>query len=102
MLDRRRLADAVTGTAGGPVTLAVTAGTLTLTGQCAETVVACDWDGPARTVTLDGRFLADAVAAQVGPDTAVEVADPLAPVILRSADTGTVRVWTMPIRTDRL
>lgn len=101
LLDRRRLADAVAGTAGGPVTLTVTAGTLTLVGQGGETVVACDWDGPARAVTLDGRFLADAVAAQVGPDIAVEIADPLAPVILRSADTGTVSVWTMPIRTDR-
>lgn len=101
LLDRRRLAETVARPAAGPVTLTVTPGALSVAGQGGETVLACDWDGPERTVTLDGRFLADAVAAQVGPDVAVEIADPLAPVIFRSADTGTVSVWTMPIRTDR-
>lgn len=53
--------------------------------------------GPMR-VYVDGRFLTEAVHAMVGPDLLMEVSDPLAPVTLRSADSGTLSVLTMPIR----
>jgi hypothetical protein len=49
-------------------------------------------------VCVDGRFFAEAVEANVGPDLVIEVADPLQPITLRSADTGTFSVVTMPIR----
>ncbi|MGH9063859.1 MAG: MerR family transcriptional regulator [Acidimicrobiales bacterium] len=101
VLDRRRLAGAVVRGGSGPVTLTVTADGLRLRYSDTETVVACDWDGPERTVTLNGAFLADAVAVQVGPDVVIEIAGSLQPVILRSADTGTLGVWIMPIRTDQ-
>jgi hypothetical protein len=47
---------------------------------------------------VDPRFFAEAVRATVGPDVVVEAFDPLRPLTLRSADTGTFSVLTMPIR----
>ena len=34
----------------------------------------------------------------VGPDLVIEASDPLHPIMLRSADTGTFSVLTMPVR----
>jgi DNA polymerase-3 subunit beta len=55
------------------------------------------WPGPDLRICLDPRFFADAVAATVGPDLVIEASGPLEPVTLRSADTGTFSVLTMPI-----
>jgi DNA-binding transcriptional MerR regulator len=60
--------------------------------------VAGSWSGPALRMFVDGRFFTEAVDATVGPDLVIEVADPLQPFTLRSADTGTFSVVTMPIR----
>jgi DNA polymerase-3 subunit beta len=57
-----------------------------------------DWPGSELVVWLDRVFLADAVAATVGPDVTIEAIGPFQPVTLRSADTGTFSVLTMPIR----
>ncbi len=60
--------------------------------------VAGTWPGPELTMLVDPRFFAEAVRATVGPDLVVEAFDPLRPITLRSADTGTFSVLTMPIR----
>ena len=56
------------------------------------------WSGPPLRMFVDARFLTEAVNATVGPDLVIEVSDPLQPILLRSADTGTFSVLTMPIR----
>jgi DNA-binding transcriptional MerR regulator len=61
-----------------------------------------EWSGPALQMFFDPRFLADAVRATVGPDLVIEASDPLQPITLRSADTGTFSVLTMPIRQPAL
>lgn len=60
--------------------------------------VAGGWSGPALRMFVDARFFTEAVEATVGPDLVVEAIDPLQPITLRSADTGTFSVLTMPIR----
>jgi DNA polymerase-3 subunit beta len=56
------------------------------------------WPGPELAVWLDLQFLTEAVRATVGPDVMIEAVDPLQPITLRSADTGTFSVLTMPVR----
>jgi DNA-binding transcriptional MerR regulator len=56
------------------------------------------WSGPSLRMFVDGRFFTEAVDATVGPDLVIEVSDPLEPITLRSADTGTFSVLTMPLR----
>ena len=56
------------------------------------------WSGPSLRVLVDPRFFAEAVNATVGPDLVIEASEPLQPITLRSADTGTFSVLTMPIR----
>ncbi len=63
-----------------------------------RTAVAGRWPGPALRMVVEPRFFAEAVRATVGPDLVIEASDPLSPVTLRSADTGTFSVLTMPIR----
>jgi len=98
--DRRRLARAVTDAGSGPVVLSGVPEGLRISGDATETVVPCSWDRPGTAVTLNGTFLADAVGVSVGPDVVIELTDRLRPVVLRSADTGTLGVWIMPIRTN--
>jgi DNA-binding transcriptional MerR regulator len=63
-----------------------------------QATVAGKWSGPALNVFLDVQFFTEAVHAMVGPDLVIEASDSLHPIILRSADTGTFSVLTMPIR----
>ena len=42
----------------------------------------------------------DPLRAAVGPDVVVEIADPLAHVVVRSADDGTATTLLMPVRLD--
>lgn len=60
--------------------------------------VAGSWSGPPLEVFVDVRFFTEAVDATVGPDLVIEAYDQLHPIVLRSADTGTFSVLTMPIR----
>ena len=60
--------------------------------------IAAQWSGPAMDVWLDRRFFIEAVNATVGPDLVIEASGPLQPVTMRSADTGTFSVLTMPVR----
>jgi DNA polymerase-3 subunit beta len=60
--------------------------------------VAGRWSGRSLRVLVDTRYFAEAVNATVGPDVVIEAFDPLQPITLRSADTGTFSVLTMPIR----
>lgn len=62
--------------------------------------VAGSWPGPPLRMFVDPRFFAEAVRATVGPDVVIEAFDPLEPLTLRSADTGTFSVLTMPTRPD--
>ena len=57
-----------------------------------------EWSGPPLEILIDAAFFADAVNATVGPDLVIEASGPLLPIVLRSADTGTFSVLTMPIR----
>lgn len=61
-------------------------------------MVAGEWSGPMLEMVVDARFFTEAVDATVGPDLVIEASDPLQPITLRSADTGTFSVLTMPIR----
>jgi DNA-binding transcriptional MerR regulator len=56
------------------------------------------WSGPPLRFYIDSRFFAEAVEAMVGPDLVIEAFEPSQPITLRSADTGTFSVLTMPIR----
>jgi DNA-binding transcriptional MerR regulator len=60
--------------------------------------VAGRWSGRSLRILVDSRYFAEAVDATVGPDVVIEAVDPLQPITLRSADTGTFSVLTMPIR----
>jgi len=60
--------------------------------------VAGGWSGPPLQMFVDARFFTEAVQATVGPDLVIEAIDPLQPITLRSADTGTFSVLTMPVR----
>jgi DNA-binding transcriptional MerR regulator len=60
--------------------------------------VPSDWAGPEVEVLLNAGFVAEALAAHVGPDVAIEVVEPLRPVTFRSADAGTLSVLVMPVR----
>jgi DNA-binding transcriptional MerR regulator len=65
-------------------------------GDCTE--VLASWSGSPLSVLVDMRFFVEAVAATVGPDVLIEAIDALQPITIRSADTGTFSVLTMPIR----
>jgi DNA polymerase III sliding clamp (beta) subunit (PCNA family) len=62
--------------------------------------VEAHWDGPDLTMTVNPVFVAQALAAQVGPDVAIEATDALRPITFRSADAGTLSVLVMPIRAE--
>jgi hypothetical protein len=71
---------------------------LLLRAQGCRARVAGRWSGRSLQVLVDSRYFADALGATVGPDVVIQAFDPLQPITLRSADTGTFSVLTMPIR----
>lgn len=73
-------------------------GRLVLRAHGGDAVVEGGWSGPPLRCHIDSRFFAEAVEAMVGPDLVIEAFDPLQPITLRSADTGTFTVLTMPSR----
>ena len=62
------------------------------------TKLSASYDGPEIRLCLEKRFLEDALAAVTGPDVAIEVTDPIAPVWFRSADHATSVTLVMPNR----
>jgi DNA-binding transcriptional MerR regulator len=85
---------AALGAVSGPVTFGFRSDHLLVGKRRIE----CNWDGAPLEVTLDARFVTEALAASGGPDVVIGAAEPLTPVTIRSADSGTFNVWIMPIR----
>jgi DNA-binding transcriptional MerR regulator len=84
---------------GERITMELRPQRLVLAGERQRVSIAVEgWSRGSLLVHLDGRFLAEAVHAMIGPDLLLEVSGPLDPVTLRSADSGTFSVLTMPIR----
>jgi DNA polymerase III subunit beta len=73
-------------------------GSLVLEAAGHQAVLASSWSGSPVSVHVDMRFFVEAVEATVGPDVLIEVIDALQPITIRSADTGTFSVLTMPLR----
>ena len=73
-------------------------GSLVLDAAGHRAAVASSWSGSSLSVHVDMQFFVEAVEATVGPDVLIEVIDPLQPITIRSADTGTFSVLTMPLR----
>jgi DNA polymerase III sliding clamp (beta) subunit (PCNA family) len=87
-------------TASGAVLLHARPGGLTLVRHTEREDLAARYDGPDVHVALDPAYAADALRAAVGPDVVLEIADPPAPVVVRSADVGTATTLLMPVRLD--
>jgi DNA polymerase III subunit beta len=88
--------------ASGPGAVLVSAapGRITLVRTREGAELAARYDGPDVHVALDPAYAADALRAAVGPDVVIEVAGPLAHVVVRSADDGTAATLLMPVRLD--
>jgi DNA-binding transcriptional MerR regulator len=56
------------------------------------------YDGDDVTVAFKPSFLADALAAGIGPEAILQLGGPVDPVAIRSADDGTLTCLVMPIR----
>ena len=56
------------------------------------------YDGDDLTVGFNPSFLADALAAGIGPEAILHLGSPFDPVAIRSADDGTLTCLVMPIR----
>lgn len=80
------------------VTLAFTPTALLVGDRAAPVRVRASWDGPALSLTLNPSYLIEALRVMVGPEVLVEASGPLRPLTLRSADTGSLSVLTMPIK----
>lgn len=56
------------------------------------------YEGDDLTVGFNPSFLADALAAGIGPEAILQLGSPIDPVAIRSADDGTLTCLVMPIR----
>jgi len=56
------------------------------------------YDGDDLTIAFNPSFLADALAAGIGPEAILQLGGPLDPVAIRSADDGALTCLVMPIR----
>lgn len=56
------------------------------------------YEGDDLTVGFNPSFLADALAAGIGPEAILQLGSPIDPVAIRSADYGTLTCLVMPIR----
>lgn len=83
---------------GDAVLLRARPGELALIRRDERESVSARYDGPELHVALDPAFARDAVAAALGPEVVIEVAEPLRPVVFRSADDGTYTTLLMPVR----
>ena len=83
---------------GGAVLLQAGADELVvLRGEAYETLP-IRYPGPELHVALMPAYAADAVRGALGPEVVIEIADPLRPVVFRSADDGTYTTMLMPVR----
>jgi DNA polymerase III sliding clamp (beta) subunit (PCNA family) len=92
--------DRLTAAGAGAVLLHARPGGLTLIREREREDLAARYDGPDLYVALDPAYAADALRAAVGPDVVIEITDPLAHVVVRSADDGTATTLLMPVRLD--
>jgi DNA polymerase-3 subunit beta len=95
---RRPLTETLAAAGSTTATLTLRDGGIEVVGDAVDRSLPATWDGPPQRITINPAFLSEALAGLVGPDVIIEVSDPVRPVVLRSADTGTFTVWTMPIR----
>lgn len=56
------------------------------------------YDGDELTIAFNPSFLADALAAGIGPEAILQLGSPVDPVAIRSADDGTLTCLVMPIK----
>ncbi len=56
------------------------------------------YDGDELTIAFNPSFLADALAAGIGPEAILQLGGPVDPVAIRSADDGTLTCLVMPIK----
>jgi DNA polymerase-3 subunit beta len=95
---RRPLTEAMAAVGSSTATLAFRTRALDVASDVTCQSLPARWDGPPQQVTINPEFLSEALNGLIGPDVVIEVSDALRPVVLRSADSGTFSVWTMPIR----
>jgi DNA polymerase III sliding clamp (beta) subunit (PCNA family) len=98
LVGRAALVDAFSHTEGSLATLRFAHGELRVGTGSGTTAVPSGWDGPEVEVLVNADFIAEVLAAHVGPDIAIEVVAPLQPITFRSADAGTFSVLVMPVR----
>jgi DNA-binding transcriptional MerR regulator len=96
--DRRALASALAGSADNTARIRFGPGALVVRSGGKDASVEASWDGPELCMTVNPSYLTETLDVMVGPDVVVEASDALLPITLRSADTGTFTVLTMPIR----
>jgi DNA-binding transcriptional MerR regulator len=82
---------------GDAVLVSTGTGELSLARRDERLSLAARHDAPSLHVALNPTCAAEAVAAAVGPDLAIEVAESLQPVVFRSADDGTFTTLLMPV-----
>lgn len=83
---------------GGAVLLRAGADELVVLRDDVSEVLPIRYAGPELHVAVDPAYAADAVPAALGPEVVIEIADPLRPVVFRSADDGTYTTMLMPVR----
>ncbi|MDN3354285.1 MerR family transcriptional regulator [Actinomadura sp. DC4] len=94
---RAALLGALSG--GGAVTLRAEEQRLTLTrGDAVTGELAAITTGPPLRIAFDPDVLFRALDAGVGPDVLLEIASPVQPVVVRSADQGGFTTLVMPVR----
>ena len=86
----------------GAVLLHAWPGGITLVRHAERAELPARYDGPDAHVALDPAYAVDALRAAVGPEVVLEIADPLAHVVVRSADDGTATTLLMPVRLPAL
>lgn len=63
--------------------------------------VEADYDGAGLALHIDAVLLHDAVVSTAGPHVVIEAADPLGPVVIRSATPDSFSCVVMPLQVGR-
>ena len=102
VVDRSELLSTLSGFAGRDEVEIVAAegAPMTLRADGADVWVQAACSGEDRSVTVNPNFLVEAAMHAVGAEVVIELDDPAAPVVIRSADDGTYTSLLMPILTD--
>lgn len=67
-------------------------------GDVVPVVLPASYDGEVVRLFLDPTFLHDAAVSARGPQLAIEVSDPVSPVVVRGIDDGSFTTLVMPMR----